>query len=372
MQRKKILALMMALALIVGTLAACGGQTPDTPAAPAPETATPAPGAAAPAADDALRIAFIANQRFGDSGPIDAMAGGIERAMADFGVEVRKLESIGAANFEADIRAMAGEGFDLVITTFPPMRDATTMIAAEFPDVKFAGIFQSLPGDPILNYWNAVFHGEGGNYLIGYIAGLMTQANRIGVTFGNEGPTLNAEANGFMLGVRDANPDAMIDFAFIGSFEDPARAYELASGMIDNGVDVMFTSGAASNAGVVEAAMRAGILVSGEITDFYDVYDGFMGLLGIGFGDTAYDVVRMFTEGTLPFGETGIRNVSNRGFYVNWDTFQRFADNNPTHGPAMQAAIARVKEVEAQIISGDLVVEFITDTPNWDAIVARG
>ena len=362
---------------IVG-LTACGNQgaaPAQPPAAPPPATQpqdTPPQGETPQDTTEApLRVAFIGNQRFGDGGPIDDMARGAQRAMDDFGLEVRMLESIGAANFEADIRAMAGEGYDLVITTFPPMRDAVTMVAPEFPDTYFAGIFQAPTGALPPNYWATEFHGQTVFYVAGYMAGRVTGVNRVGMLIGAEAPTQNAEGNAFMKGVRDANPDATMEFAFIGSYEDPARAYEIASAMIDNGVDLIMTSSAASNAGVVEAAMEAGIAVMGEITDFYEVYSGFMGVVGIGFGETVYQAIQMLAEGRFPAGESAIRDLSNGGYYVAWDTFERFADCHPVFGQAMRDVLPRARELEAQIISGELVIEFNPNSPNWDAITSQ-
>ena len=364
---KNVWTILVALTLVIGIFTACGGNNQAT---------QPTPGTDSTQGTDAVeepgfRVAFIGNQRFGDSGPIDDMVSGAQRAMADFNVQVNMLESIGAANFEADIRAMAGEGYDLVITTFPPMRDAVTMVAPEFPDTYFAGIFQTLDGDPLPNYWNAVFHGQTAMYVAGYMAGQVTQTGRVGLIIGAEGPTQNAEGNAFMEGVRDANPQAAMEFAFVGSYDDPARAFEIASAMIDNGVDVVMTSSAASNAGVVEAALQAEVVVLGEITDFYDVYSGFMGVVGIGFGETVYQAIQMLVEGRFPAGEEGIRDLSNGGYYLAWGTFERFANSHPVFGEALQVALPSAREIEAQIVNGQLYIAFNNNTPNWDIISAQ-
>ena len=111
---------------------------------------------------EGLRVVLIGNQRFGDNGPMDDMASGGERAAEDFGVEFKKIESE-SASFEEDIRAMSEEGYDLVMTTFNYMSDATALVAEEFPDTKYAAIFQELnsEGDPVIeNLWDAVFRGQ--------------------------------------------------------------------------------------------------------------------------------------------------------------------------------------------------------------------
>ena len=61
-----------------------------------------------------FKVAIVANQKFGDNGPMDNIAEGADRAAADFGVEVKKLESTSAANYEDDIRAMSEAGYDQI------------------------------------------------------------------------------------------------------------------------------------------------------------------------------------------------------------------------------------------------------------------
>ena len=62
---------------------------------------------------------------------------------------------------------------DLVVTTFPYMSDATKLVAAEYPDVKYAAVFQFINDEntSIPNIWDTEFHGEQAFYINGYIAG---------------------------------------------------------------------------------------------------------------------------------------------------------------------------------------------------------
>src|SRR5699024_2452212 len=108
-------------------------------------------------------------------------------------------------------------------------------------------------------------------------------------------------------------------FSFIGSYEDPAKAREIANAMINKGADYLQGNAGASNAGIVEAAMNHDLLVAGEITDFYDQYEGFTGIVEIGFGNTVYDAIDMQIKGEFPGGEQGIRDLTNGGYSVNWE-----------------------------------------------------
>ena len=146
-----------------------------------------------------------------------------------------------------------------------------------------------------------------------------------------------------------ANPEATVEFAYVGSYEDPAKAKEIASAMISQGCDVLQTDSGASNAGVVEACKDAGILCAGEITDYYDVYEGFYGIEGIGFGDTAYKAVEMLINDNFEGGTHGIRDLTNGGYFMDWDAFNRFADANEEYSEVMKAAIADAQKLEEQI-----------------------
>lgn len=353
--KKRLLSVVLVVVLAMSTLlVGCGGGGSDTESD-----------------EGKIKVALVVNQKFGDNGPMDDLASGADRAAADFGVEVKKLET-SQASFEEDIRAMSQEGYDLIITTFPYMTDATKLVSKEFPDTKYGAVFQfiNVGGESFSNIWDTEFHGEAAFYLSGYMAGKATKTNRIGMLIGGEEPSPNAEGNGFMQGVKAANPNATVDFAYVGSYEDPAKAKEFAKAMIANGCDILQTNAGASNAGVVEAAKEGNVLVGGEITDFYDTYKGFFGIVGIGFGNNAYAAIESVVNGTFAGGEHGIEDLANGGYYMKWETYERFAAENVDFGEAYKTSIPEAKEMEQQILDGTLKIDFDTEVPNWNRIKA--
>ncbi|MRN26370.1 BMP family ABC transporter substrate-binding protein, partial [Romboutsia ilealis] len=94
---------------------------------------------------------------------------------------IKKLESAEASKFEEDVRAMSKAGYDLIVTTYGYMTDATKLVSKEYPDTKYAAIFQTINdgSDKYENVWDTEFHGEGAFYLGGYIAGKLTKANHV-------------------------------------------------------------------------------------------------------------------------------------------------------------------------------------------------
>lgn len=358
--KKRVLAVMLAAVMVAGLVAGCGKKSDSSSDEGKKDSG-----------DKKLKVALVVNQKFGDKASMDDLAKGADQAAEDFGVEIKKLESAEASKFEEDVRAMSKAGYDLIVTTYPYMTDATKLVSKEYPDTKYAAVFQTINKDSDEKYenvWDTEFHGESAFYLGGYIAGKLTKSNHVGFVVGGEEPTPNAEGNGFMMGVKAANPEATVEFSYVNSYEDPAKAKEITSAMISKGCDVVQTDSGASNAGVVEACKDAGILCAGEITDYYDSYDGFYGIEGIGFGDTVYKAIEMIINDEFTGGEHGIRDLTNGGYFMDWDSFNRFADNNKEYADVMKTAIKEAQDLEKQIQDGSLTVPFDTEVPNWDRI----
>lgn len=254
--RKKAITMILSLGLVCSMLGGCGKTAvPETKAAAESGNTKEVSGDTTEVDGGAKRVVLIGNQKFGDNGPMDDMAAAGERAAAELGVEFKKIESSPAA-FEEDIRSMSQEGYDLVITTFGYMSDATKLVAQEFPDTKYTAIFQEIntPEEPVPNLWDAVFRGQTTFYVDGYIAGLATKTNRVGFIVGGEEPGPNAEGNGFMRGVYAANPDATVEFSY-ASYEDSAKVKEIALAMIDR---------YAGPGGQYHDSLRAGIQRAGD------------------------------------------------------------------------------------------------------------
>lgn len=359
--KKRIVSILLTAAMVMTLAAGCGGKSGSDGGDG---------GDSKEGGDAEYKVALVVNQKFGDKASMDDLASGADQAAEDFGVEIAKVESQDASRYEEDIRAMADQGYDMIVTTYAYMTDATKLVAKEYPDTKFSAIFQTINDgeEKYDNVWDTEFHGEGAFYLGGYIAGLITKTDHVGFVVGAEEPTPNAEGNGFMMGVLAANPDAKVEFSYVGSYEDPATAKEVTSAMISQDCDVIQTDSGASNAGVVEACQEAGVLCAGEITDYWDTYEGFYGIEGIGFGDTVYKAIEAMINDEFVGGEHGIRDLTNGGYFMDWDAFNRFAEANSEYGEAMTDAIAKAQELEQQIKDGTLEVPFDTEVPNWDRI----
>lgn len=358
---KKTLAILLALLLAISMMAAC-----QTPTATNDEES---------AAKSDIKIVLISNQRSGDLGPVDAMFAGAKRVEQDFGVTVKTLESADAAAYEEDIRAMAKEGYDLILTTFPPMTEATKAVATDYPDIMFGAIFQYINVDSASfpNVWDTEYRGEECTYVLGTMAAKLTQSNKIGYISGDEAASVCEACNGFMRGALAANPDIEVEFMSVGSYEDPAKAKEIANAMIADGVDVIQTDAGNSQVGVIEAAKEAGIFVSGDVSDNTELYpDGFFGYLGIDFGENVYLACKQFIEGNFPGGQHGYMNIASGTYFVDFDLLSALKDKLPDKADKIEAAITAGTDVYNKIKSGEITVEYDITAPSWDRIKSEG
>lgn len=368
---KKIFSIAIILCMIITLFSSCGSNNNDTNSKDdiSAKTNDNSDG------EKKLRVALIGNQKFGDNGPMDDMAAAGEKAVADFGIEFKKIESE-PASFEEDVRSMSEEGYDLIFTTFGYMSDATALVSKEFPETKFAAIFQEINSDDesIPNLWDAVFRGQTTFYIDGYMAGLTTKTNTVGIIVGGEEPGPNAEANAFMIGVRDANPDANVEFAY-ASYEDSAKAKEVALAMIDKGCDIIQGDCAAPDAGILEAIDESSkdVFLMSCIMDFTDVSSNFIGTIKMNYGTAVYDAIEALVNDKFPGGEQGIRDITNDGYYLDWEIYESFPErtDNTEYAETFKEVIVKGKDIESKILNGEIKIEYDPSSPNWDKIASK-
>lgn len=352
------------LLLIVCMLVACAPKATEAPAGTSdPAAATEA---AATEAPKTFKVVLIGNQRFGDLGTMDAFAKGLDRCQSEMGIEIKKLESTDAGRYEEDIRAMAKEGYDMIITTFPAMTDATITVASEFPKSIFYAIYQFVnAGDnKIANVWSTEFRSYQNNYVLGAFEGKLSTSKKLGYVYGGEEPSINSDVNGFVEGVKATCPECTVEVASANSWEDPAVGKEIAMAMISHGVDVIQTEAAKTQLGVIEAAKDAGIFFLGDNGDNYELYpDGFVTYVNASFENSIVNGCRALVDGKIPAGEHTYQDISNQGVFIPWEAVDRFVTDHPDKADLVKAAADFAKDIQAKIISGEIVPTYNEASP---------
>ena len=199
-------------------------------------------------------VALVHTQAAGDSGPIDSMMGRLQQLADAEGLETRAIYAQDPATYETVMRTLGDAGASIVLGTFPVISEAFKAVAPAYPDTKWIQLFGDAVEPAIPNLVTVSYDYYLGCYLSGIFAARVSQSKQIGYIGGISIPPLNADFNALKAGVHAIDPEATVTAAFAGSFQDPAKGYEIASQMFLDGIDYIQTDSAATDGGIIQAA----------------------------------------------------------------------------------------------------------------------
>lgn len=335
--KKKLLAVLLA-ATMVFSLTACGGSddAADTPAADASNEA---------ADGETFKIGLIT-----DTGGVEDQSfnqsawEGLKRAKEDFGVEINYLPSSTDADYAPNIETFVDEEYDLIISVGFLLADATRAAAEANPDVKFAIVDDSTCAD-LDNVACLVFKAEQSSYLVGYVAGLMSEKANIGLVLGMASDTMHPFGYGYCAGALDANPDINIQMANANSFSDPATGSTLTTNFVTNGADIVFVAAGATGTGVISESQAKGIYAIGVDSDQSYLAP-----------DTVLTSAMKRVDNAVYATVEGLVNGSYEGGLQVFDINNGGVDIAPTQDLLTDDVITAVEEVKAKLKSGEIVV----------------
>jgi basic membrane protein A len=343
---KKAIALAVSLFLMVAIVAACGSNKNDAGNAVNNGAATNNTGDKA----EKKKIALVLPEKIGVNKFFVLMDEGFKKAGAEFGAEVKTIESTDPAGFEQNLRATVAEDYDLIITATFQAEDALKKVATENPDKPFA-IIDTVVDLP--NVRSVNFREHEASYLMGALAGLATKTNIVGAVVAMDAPLLSKYTSGFEQGLKSTNPDAQFLINYVGSFTDPVKGKELALLQQTKGADFIAGMAAVGDNGVFEAAKEKGFYTSGQDTDRTDEDPERIVLSQLkGTDAVAYETVKSFVEGTFAYGVADY-GLKEDGVGLTFVTRDSTSTLSPFIG---QENVDKVKAIAEDIKSGKIVV----------------
>lgn len=251
MKMKKILAVILASAMVLG-LAACGGSSDSADTGAKEEEKQEESGEEAAALP---KVAMIATGAINDGGWNQSAYNGITRVGDELGCEIAYSEKVEVAELPNVARTYAKNGFNVIIGHGAECGEPLSTIAPEFPDVTFVAVNSSLAQD---NLSGTVYKfGENG-YFCGMAAAMVSQTGVIACIPSDDSPNNKADEDTFRLGAQAINPDIKVLVAYTGSWDDLQKAKECAESVIEQGADVILSMGDAYSIGIYQAAEEAG------------------------------------------------------------------------------------------------------------------
>jgi basic membrane protein A len=222
----------------------------------------------------------------GDKSFNDGAYIGAQRAVRELGARVRFVEPGEGSDREAGLRLLAAEGMNLVIGVGFIFTDDLTALAAEYPDVAFAGVDFAIAldnnGQPVAPPKNLAalrFREEQGSFLVGALAALLSKdAKKVGFVGGMDSPLIHKFEAGYRAGVKQVCPDCTVIVQYAGvtpeAFRNPGRGKELALSQYQQGVNIIYHASGSTGLGVFEAARAMNRFGIGVDADQYDEAPG--------------------------------------------------------------------------------------------------
>jgi simple sugar transport system substrate-binding protein len=214
----------------------------------------------------------------------EMLAEGVEAfAQSHSNVTVKVYEAgFNQAEWEEQLTSLvAGGGYDIVLGSNPSLPEICEGVGKRFPNQRFIITDAEHSGNPRISTY--LYNQYEQSFYLGYLAGLVTTsampnanpAKKIGFIAAQEYPLLNRHiVPGFLEGARRVDPGIELDFRVIGNWFDANKAADLASSMIDAGVDVFASIAGGAVQGMIRTAEQRGAYAVFHNTNEYRMAAG--------------------------------------------------------------------------------------------------
>lgn len=272
---------------------------------------------------------------------------GLKRTKEELGAKVAYKESKQDADYAPNLETLTDAGYDLIWGIGFLMGDAIKSTAQVNPDQKYAIIDFFYGPETPKNVSCAVFQEEQPSFLVGYIAGKMTKANKVGFVGGIKFPLIEKFEYGYMAGIKLANPKVEVLRQYAESFTDAAKGKAITNNMYQQGADIVFHAAGGVGDGVIEAAKEKKQWAIGVDKDQNYLAPDYVLTSAMKRVDNAiFDMVKQLQENKFEGGKAVVYNLTNDGVGI--------APTTKKHVP--ENILAEVDALIGKIKAGEIVV----------------
>ncbi len=272
---------------------------------------------------------------------------GLQRAVKDFGVEQRVLQSASPADYVPNLSTLARQGYNLVIGVGFTEIQAIATVAKAYPKTHFAIVDVSNADEGHLkNVQGLLFKEQQVGYLAGYAAGLAAKARggtAVSTVGGQKQPPVDRYIAGFQAGAKAAFPGVKTLNAYSQDFEVQAKCKEIALNQIAAGSVVVFQVAGGCGLGALDAAREKGVWGVGVDAD-----QGFLGTYILtsalkGVDEAVYLSIKDAKNGNFQGGKDAVFGLEQQGVGLG-----KFSPKAP------KGIEAKTKQIEQEIVSGKI------------------
>jgi len=309
---------------------------------------------AAPAANVGL---ILATGGLGDKSFNDISYAGVKRAEEELGIDFDYVQPTAIAEYEGYQRDFAKTGdYDIIICVGFDQADALTKIAGEYPNQSFA-IVDMVVNKP--NVASLLFKANEGSFLVGVVAGMKTETDKVGFVGGMEIDLIVDFFVGYEAGAKWANSNVtVLEPVYVGEWANPTKGKELAITLVDLEADAVFVAAGKSGLGALAAANETGVIGLGVDACQCYLYPEIIASMTKRVDVAVFEMIKAAVEGTF---EGGIYNGGLEEGWVGccrlpgekefWE--QKFAF---THTPLEATVTDKIDEARDKIVAGEITV----------------
>jgi basic membrane protein A len=244
-----------------------------------------------------LRIAVITDANFSDKGWGESSLDAARYIEQKYNFSIALEDNVAIPDIEMTLRKYAESEYDLIIAHGFQWGEPSLQVGQVYPQAKivvFTGLVESR------NVASIFPQQQEGSFLLGALAGMMTNSNVIGFVGGEEYPNVVNIFEGYKQGAEGVNDNITVIGTYLNDWDNPARGREAATSIIRQGADFMFHVADSSGQGVIHASDDSGIYALGAVQDQNHLAPDTVLSSFVLDVDKAYDIaVKMVMEGNF-------------------------------------------------------------------------
>lgn len=261
------------------------------------------------------------------------------------------------------------EKYDLIIVTGFTFADALSEVSAKYPNQKYLIVDVDWVGKP--NVMEATYSEHEGSYLVGVAAALKAKKDKIanpkfGFIGGVPGAVITKFEMGWVQGIRSVFPKAELVDYYANDWGKPELAKAQAKNWYDSGVYAIFSAAGGTGNGTIAQAKEyrsqgKNVWAIGVDSDQYED-----GIYANGKSAVLTSMIKR-VENSTKYALNAVKNKTFKGQIVVFDTKidgVGFSDKNAELGADI---VKQVNDIKAKIIKGQIKV-----VPTFAAAKAAG
>ncbi|NMS89189.1 BMP family ABC transporter substrate-binding protein [Clostridioides difficile] len=237
----------------------------------------------------------------------------LNNAKKKLNIDTNKVESDDSSTFSNSIDILCNDNQDLIIAVGTRFAKPLEKIAKKYPKQQFAIVDYEYDKQPS-NITSISYEDNKSGYLAGLIAGKMTESDKVGFIGGTKGSSRDKFEAGFKEGIKSSNSSIKnVSVEYADVFKDSKSAESIAKKMMDNGVDVIFSTTEDDSKAAINAVRAKNKKVIATNKDQHDLApENVISSIVKDFENPTYNLIQSFVKGNYKGGEV-IENTVKSG-----------------------------------------------------------